>query len=311
MSIKKAFIQQLSDVFAYVLIPGLAVLLPAAFSRMILRQASRWRWLMAAPADLVYRGAQAHINIADEAAWKSRWKQVELLDVRDLYLMMSGRSRSVLAEIDCSSPVEIAKDRVMIGMHWGPSISILKLLQTAGLKPALPYRPPERQVLRQRPCFYLYSIIATRYMVKTLGERAIPVGGAGAKLRAMMDQPGSVFVVMDAPPMAGRQTINGLVLGRSASFNAGFPKILADKGKEYVFYAMHLYPDGSVRKKLELDGPHRADNAEAFLQRYAQHMDRHLLADSSHWRIWHVAPQLWRDDPHPPTASDAFGHQES
>ncbi len=296
MKVKRRFTQQLSDLFAYVLLPGFAVGVPAVFSRWVLNKVSHWRWLMAEPAGAAYRGARSYVRITDEVAWKSRWKQMELLDVRDLYMMMCGRSRVVLAEIECSAPLEIAKDRVMIGMHWGPSISILKLLQTAGLNPALPYRPPERLLLRQRPFFYLFSLIATRYMTKTMRERAIPIGGAGTRLRATLDQPGSVFVVMDAPPMEGRPTLSSKALGRSACFNAGFPEILAAQGKEYAFYAMNLCTDDSLRKKLELKGPYRSDSAEAFLSKYARHLEQHLLADSAQWRIWHVAGQLFKQE---------------
>jgi len=109
----------------------------------------------------------------------------------------------------------------------------------------------------------------------------------------MMDQPGSVIVVMDAPPMEGRPTLNSRVLGKEAAFNAGFPTILADKAKEYVFYAISLRAGDEVTKKLELRGPFNADDAQAFLHQYAAFLDAHLSADPAEWRIWHAAQQFW------------------
>lgn len=285
--------QQLSDLFSYLLIPGLAVILPASFSRWILRRVSRWRWFMGAAAEAAFQGVRDYVSIEDEADFKARWKQVELLDVRDLYMMLCGRSRAVLAEIEYKAPVETVKDRVVVGMHWGPSISILKLLQITGMDPALPYRPPERHVLRIRPLYYLFSNMAARYMVKTMGKRAVPVGGAARVLREMMDQAGSVIVVMDAPPMEGRPTLNSPVLDKQAVFNAGFPTILADKEKEYVFYAISLQPGDAVMKKLELEGPFCSNDAGEFIQKYAEFLDRHLSSDPAQWRIWHVAQQFW------------------
>ena len=285
--------QQLSDLFTYLLIPGLAILVPASFSRWILSRVSRWQWFMAAAADAAFQGAGSVVDIEDEAGFKKRWKQVELLEVRDLYMMSCGRSKAVFAELACDTAVELAKDRVIIGMHWGPSISILKYLQVAGLAPALPYRPPEKEILRIRPFYYLFSTLAARYMVKTMGERAVPVGGASKVLRAMMDQPGSVIVVMDAPPMEGRPTLNSMVLGKQAVFNAGFPNIIADKEKEYVFFAISLQAGDSVKKKLELEGPFNSSEAQDFIQNYAQFLERHLSSDPAHWRIWHVASQFW------------------
>jgi hypothetical protein len=286
-------LQQLSDFFTYLLIPGIAVMLPASSSRRVLRRVSGWRWLLAAAADAAFKGSRDFVDIKDEADFNKRWKQVELLDVRDLYMIMCGRSKAVLAEVECKKNVGLAKNRVIIGMHWGPAMSILKLLQVAGLEPALPYRPPRKEILRRRPFYYLFSTLAARYMVKTMGERAVPVGGAGKVLREMMDQTGSVIVVMDAPPMQGRLTLSGTVLGKKVLFNEGFPGILADKEKEYVFYAISLQADDSVTKKLELEGPFSSREAGAFLQNYAAFLDRHLSADPAQWRIWHVAQQFW------------------
>jgi len=286
--------QQLSDLFTYLLIPGLAVLLPASISHSIVYRASCWRWFMAAAAEAAYQGARDFVEIEDEAVFKRRWKQVELLDVRDLYMMLFGRAATVLSEVECDTDVELVKDRVIIGMHWGPSVSILRLLQEAGLDPALPYRPPEREILRIRPFYYLFSKLAARYMVKTMGERAVPVGGAGKVLRAMMDQEGSVIVVMDAPPMEGRPTMDGRVLDRKAIFNAGFPNILAEKEKDFVFYAISLQPGDTVKKKLELEGPFSSSEAQEFLQNYADFLSRHLLMDPAQWRIWQAASQFFR-----------------
>jgi hypothetical protein len=287
--------QQFSDLFTYLLIPGLAVLLPVSFSRSILYRASCWKWFMAEAAEAAFQGVKPYVEIEDEARFKRRWKQIELLDVRDLYLMSFGRTGAVLEDVEIETDLEVARDRVIIGMHWGPSISILKILQSAGLDPALPFRPPERHVLRIRPFYYLFSTLAARYMVKTMGDRAIPVGGAGKVLRGMLDQPGSVIVVMDAPPMQGRPTLSTAVIGKNAIFNAGFPDILADKEKEYVFYALSLQVGDTVRKKLELEGPFSSSEAQAFLQNYAEFLSRHLLADPAQWRIWHAAQQFWRD----------------
>lgn len=285
--------RQLTDFLVYLLLPGLSVLLPAGWSRALLARMARCRWLLSAKSDAAWTMAGEFVDPGDELQWKIRWKQIELLDVRDLYLMIFGRWRSVLAEIEYETPIERAKDRVMVGMHWGPSISTLKMMAVAGLTPAFIYRPPAWHTLGSRPFYYLFLSLASGHMVKTMHERAVVVGGAGRKLGAMLDQPGSVVVLMDAPPMEGRPTFSSPVLNRDAVFNAGFPTTLADKRKEYMFYALSLRPDGSLRKKLELQGPFSSDNAQIFLRDYARFLDRHLSTDSAQWRIWHAAGQFW------------------
>jgi hypothetical protein len=207
---------------------------------------------------------------------------------------MFGRARSVIAEIDLPTNLEIARDRVMVGMHWGPAISILTLLAQSDLGPAFPFRLPEPEMRRSRPFYYLFCTLATRYLIRTLGDRAVPVGGAGKVLQGMLEEPGSICVLMDAPPMEGRPAISKRVLGSDASFNEGFPTMLASCRKQYVLYAMNLSEDGSLRKKLELEGPFTAENPEEFLERYAEFLDRHLALDSPHWRIWRAGHQFWR-----------------
>ena len=282
----KAIRRQLVDFLVYLALPLVSVFVPASWSRALLARASNFHWVLAPEAEAAWSAVTGYVDAGEEQVWKARWKQVEMLDARDMYLMSFGRTRSVLDEVECDTPLEIVRDTVLIGMHWGPSISILKLLQEAGLSPALPYRRPEKQIFRVRPFFYIFVSLAARHIVKTMGDRAVPIGGAGKRLRAMMDQPGSVIVVMDAPPREGRAMLRAPVLGKQAVFDAGFPNILADNQKSYVFYALNLQPGGFVKKKLELEGPFTSTEAQEFVDRYASFLDRHLASDPAK-QFWH------------------------
>ncbi len=289
--------RQLTDLAAYLLIPGLSVITPASFSRRLMRRASRWKWLLAADAGLACDHARRHLDIPDDGAWMRRWKQVELMDVRDLFLLLFWRSRSVLAEIECTSDLEKARDHVLVGMHWGPAISILKLLSVSGMKPAFPFRTAERQLLRSRPFYYLFSRLAEIYLARTLGGRAVPIGGAGKVLQGLLEAPGSICVLMDAPPLRERRASFRAVLGGKARLQEGFPLMMADRRKEYVLYAMNLDPEGSMKKKLEMEGPFVAENPGEFLDRYAAFLERHLAADGPQWRIWRAEQQFWDRQP--------------
>lgn len=293
MNLWKSIRRQSVDFIVYLALPLASVFLPTAWSRALLARSSKINWVLSMEAEAAWEGASQYVETGDEKTWKARWKQVEMLDARDTYMMSFGRTGSVLGEIECDTDLEVVRDRVLIGMHWGPSISILKLLQVEGLNPALPYRKPEREIFRVRPFYYMFVSLAARHIVKTMKDRAVPIGGAGKVLRAMMDQPGSVIVVMDAPPKVGKSTFNAEVIGKNARFESGFPKILADNHKEYVFYALNLEPGGLVRKKLELMGPFSSSDAQEFVEQYAEFLDRHLSSDPAQWRIWHVAQQFW------------------
>lgn len=293
MKVWSAVRRQSIDFIVYLAAPLLSVLLPTSWSRALLARVSKLQWILADEAEGAFRSAADLVDIDDERAWKTRWKRVEMLDARDLYLIRFGRAGAVLGEIECETPLDVIKDRFLVGMHWGPSISILKLLQSAGLAPAIPFRQPERELLRSRPFYYLFASMAARYIVRTMN---VPneAAASGRVMRSMMGQAGTAMVAMDAPPTEGRSTLTAMVLGREATFDAGFPVILADKKREYVFYAMSLGSGDSLGKGLELQGPFDSTETNEFLQNYAAFLDRHLAADPAQWRIWQAAGQLWR-----------------
>ena len=188
----------------------------------------------------------------------------------------------------------------MVGMHWGPAISLLKLAGSVRhWRPAFPFSAAGTpELLRSRPFYFLFC---RSWLGPTLpgrlSDRAVPVGGASRVLEGLLSEPGSICVLMDAPPMAGRRALSRSILGSHAWFHFGFPALLADKGKEFVLYAMNLSSDGSVRKKLEVAGPFSAGGAEDLLDRFAGFLDRHLSMDSAQWRIWRAEHQFWLDDP--------------
>lgn len=285
--------RQVTDAVAYLLVPAISVLIPAALSRRLLRRVSRWNWLLASDAGLACEHARHHLSIADEGAWKLRWKRVELMDVRDLFLMLCGRSGAVLAEIELDADLEDARDHVMVGMHWGPAISLLRLLAAADMEPAFPFRRAERALLRSRPFYYFFCRLAEIYLDRTLGERAVPIGGAGRVLRKLLEEPGSICVLMDAPPLTARRSSRREVLGSTARFQEGFAAMMADRRKEYVLYAMNLAPGESMKKRLEMEGPFVAESPAEFLDRFAAFLDRHLAADAPQWRIWRAEGQFW------------------
>jgi len=293
MKVWSAVRRQSIDLIVYLAVPLLSVVLPLAWSRALLARVSKFEWILADEAQGAYSSAAEFVVIDDEMAWKTRWKRVEMLDVRDLYLSRFGRAAAVLGEIESNTPLDIIKGRFLIGMHWGPSISILKLLQAAGLAPAMSFRQPEKGLSRSRPIYYLFAAMAARYIIKTMNVPSA-AAASGKVMRSMMGQAGTAMVAMDAPPTEGRSTLTATVLGREATFDAGFPVILADKKREYVFYAMTLGAGDSMGKRLELQGPFSATETDEFLQNYASFLDRHLASDPAQWRIWQAAGQFWR-----------------
>ncbi len=296
--------RHMSDFLVYFLVPMVAVLMPAAFSRSMIAQMSGWQWLLAEEAKENCIRAAKYTAIDDEREWLSRWRLVTILEARDLSLMLWGRRNAVFREIEGAADIVQARDRVLIGMHWGPSIAILSLLHSRGQKPLLVYRPVERSIIRHRPWFYFFLTRSVRYIRKTCGKRAITIKGAGAELKRELPLPGTSVVVLDAPPTPGRSTIDGTVLGRDVKFNAGFPGILDESGREYLFYAISLKQGNTTLRTLELTTRKRPVSQDQLIDDYCRFMTAHIQPDSAQWRIWGVADQFFQ-----PISETAAGEQ--
>jgi hypothetical protein len=296
---------QSSDFLVYFLAPVLSVLLPASWSRALSRLMSGWRWLLFEEAVYSCERAAEYTIIPDPQQWMRRWRLVNILEARDLSLIMWGRGRAVYREIEGADAATETRDQVLLGMHWGPSIALLGLLNHKGLNPLIPYRPVEPSIFRQRPWFYLFLTRSVRYLKRSCGSRAFTIRGAGDVLRRELPLPGTSVIVLDAPPAPGRSTIDGQVLDRPVRFNAGFPEILDASGRQYRFYAISLKAEGELRT-LELSPARRPESGEQLMGDFCRFMSRHIGADSAQWRIWSVADQFFHD-PAPGAGSDASG----
>ena len=285
--------KHVSDLLVYCLVPAISLLVPASVSRKLIILISSWQWLLSGEANDCCSRAAEYTAITDRRKWTQRWRLVVILEVRDLTLMSWGRRKSVFNEISGAEYIEQVRDRVLVGMHWGPSIAILSLLQSRGLGPLLVYRPVEPSILKQRRWYYYFLKRSVRYIHNTCGDRAITIKGAGDALRHELPLPGTSVVVLDAPPAPDRSTINGTVLGRKVKFNAGFPTILEESGREYQFYAISFNEQGTFRT-LELMPPRRPQSQQQMMGEYCDFLTAHIQQDSAQWRLWQVADQFFQ-----------------
>ena len=296
MKPQNKYSMQISDGVVFCLVPALSWLMPAAFSRKLIAILSKWNWLLARDAFECFEQASKYVEITNRREWEQRLRLVVMLEVRDLTLLSGGRRKAVFDEIAGAEKITQSQDRVLVGMHWGPSIALLSLLQSRNLEPLLVYRPVDPEIRNQRRWYYNFLIRSVRYIEKTCGDqRAITIKGAGDALRRELLKPGTSVVVLDAPPAPGRSTIEGSVLGLPVLFNAGFPGILGESGREYQFYAISLNEEGTLRK-LELTPPRLPQSQRQLIDDYCSYLTDHINRDPAQWRIWQVAGQFFQDD---------------
>ena len=105
----KAVRRQLVDFLVYLALPIISIFTPIRWSTALVARASNLQWVLASEAEAAWNGATGFVDAGEEQAWKSRWKQVEMLDARDMYMLSFGRARSVLNEIQCDQPLEVVQ----------------------------------------------------------------------------------------------------------------------------------------------------------------------------------------------------------
>jgi hypothetical protein len=285
--------RQVSDFIAYLLLPLLSVILPGAWSIKLARLCAGWEFIFSEPCDVALNEASKYISISNVDTWRAHWRSVELIEARDVFMLTFGRKKTVLNEIKGRERMLEARDNVLIGVHWGSSIAVLRLLKDLGLAPSLVYRDRDSTLLRKRPFNYLYSYLAVKEVLRTCGSRAIRIGGAGQILKQRMSEAGTVLVVLDAPPMPGRRVMHGRVLDRTICLNAGFPEMLVESDKQCRHWAVGLDTNGDLDKTLYLSEPLQTRDPQKFLQDYCDFLDGCMRNDGAQWRIWQAAGGLF------------------
>ena len=236
--------------------------------------------------------AQRFVAVEDEARWKSRWRLVELVEARDLWLALLGR-RKVLTRAVHQHGMPRATDRlVLLGMHWGPSVLALALFRDAGLDPRFVYRKVPGEIARVAPFHYLYLKLLVAYIRRMCAGRDISVPGARKVLHNALGERGTPVVLLDAPITSTGHSVWGRVLDQKTEFYRDGPELLVEGQARCVLYTLGLAPDGT--NVLTCSEPFQPGSAEQLLQRYAEWMTQCLTTDSAQWRLWHAAQQLFR-----------------
>lgn len=292
MSTSSTLGRQIGDFLTYILLPLFCVLLPYRWGQGLLLLVARRGWLLKSRSELALQRARLFVPIEDSRAWQCSWRLVEMMEARDLWLCTVGRARSISRRVRIKAMPEPGIGLVLLGMHYGPAAIVLKILQQAGLGPRFVYRGMNPEMRRRQPFRWLYTRLNVKYIQQTCQGRDISVGGARARLQAALKETGTPVVLLDAPVTREGQSIRTEVLGLEAEFSADGPAILAKGGARCVHYWMEVDEDGE--RVLHFGPPHQPQSAGQLMTEFAVLMSRTLSENSAHWRLWHVADQLFR-----------------
>ncbi len=284
--------RQIGDFLTYILLPLICVLLPYRWSQKLLLMVARRGWLLQSRSELALQQAQRFVEIADTRAWRRSWRLVEMMEARDLWLCVAGRSNSISRSIRISAMPQARTGLVLLGLHYGPTAIVLKIFQQAGLGPRFVYRGIDTDLRRLVPFQWLYSKLNVKYIHQSCKGREISVPGARSKLQAALNEPGTPVILLDAPVTRAGLSIHAEVLGLNAEFSGEGPALLAAGKASCVLYWLEVDENGE--RELHLGTISQPQTAEQLIQEIARLLSRKLEDNSAHWRLWHAADQLFR-----------------
>ncbi len=301
--------RQIGDFLTYILLPMIYVLLPYRWGQNLLLLIAKRGWLLQSRSELALQQARRFVAIENASAWKISWRLVEMMEARDLWLCVVGRSASISRRIPVHNLPEASigphTGLVMLGMHFGPTAIVLNILQQAGLGPRFVYRGIDADLRRLVPFQWLYSKLNVKYIRQSCRGREISVPGARSKLQAALGEVGTPVVLLDAPVNREGHSIHAEVLGLNAEFSGEGPALLVTGGASCMHYWLELDEDG--RRELHFGPLSQPASADLLIAEFAALMSRKLSDNSAHWRLWHAADQLFRSQrkaAEPPSAPE-------
>lgn len=284
--------RQIGDFLTYILLPLCCVALPYTWGQALILRVAGHGWLLQSRSELALEQALRFISIDDSQRWLQQWRLVEMMEARDLWLAVVGRSNSIRKRIRVHPLPQAQVGLVLLGMHYGPTAIVLRIFQEAGLGPRFVYRGIGAELRRLVPFQWLYSKLNVRYIRQSCAGREISVPGARSKLETALGEAGTPVILLDAPVTRGGQSIHADVLGLDTEFSGEGPQLLVDGQAVCVHYWMEV--DEAGERQLHFSPASRPDSAEQLVREYANLLSSVLQANSAHWRLWHAADQLFR-----------------
>ncbi len=283
-------LRELRDAVEFVLLPGLALVLPWYWSFRIFRRVARWNWLYRRYCRGAYEQASRFMDIPDPAQWQQRHRLLWLMDAAEYYVMRF-RPRAFMRPDRFRVVGDWPKEGhfIAVGLHWGLGGLLFKDLNSKGHSPRLIFKRNVLGFTQQSRVENLYRRWRPRQYAKIGGGEPISTGGGFAKIVQMLDDRDVLIIVYDAPLEPNSRPVEVNVLDRPTKFRSGVIRILADSDVDYVKYRLgYDFRDGC--RTLEISPPVNVHDQQAIATDLANYLDETLRHDSTQWYLWRQAP---------------------
>jgi len=283
-------LREFRDAVEFILLPGLALVMPWSCSFRIFRRVSRWSWLYRRYCRGAFEQASRYVEISDPDQWRQRHRLLWLMDAAEYYVMRF-RPRAFMRPDRYEVVGEWPQQGhfIAVGLHWGLGGLVFRDLNRNGYLPRLIFKRNVLGFAEQSRVENLYRRWRPRQYAKIGGGDPISTGGGFGRIIQSLQDKDVLIIVFDAPVEPTSKPVSVKILDRPARLRSGVVRLLAENDVSYVKYRLS-YNIENGRRRLEISPPLNTDDKQEIATDLADHLDAALRYDSSLWYLWRQAP---------------------
>ena len=283
------------DLLEYVLVPGLAAVLPWSWSFALFKRIARCPSLYRAQTEVALHHARVCGMVGDdEQAWMAKRRLTDILDHADHYLICFRANRAWMRKyVQSQGHWECADSAGLLWtFHWGTGMWALRHAREHGMRVQMVLAAPQGPDFVGRRVFSWYVRARMRSVERALGSKIIFVPGGMQGIRQALTADMQVAVVMDVPSDQVKVTRLTPLLDRAVSVPAVLPHMAVEQQLPVTVYYMGV--DMQTGKRLLTIAPlGMSDDAGALTDQAFLHLDQLLRSDSALWHFWAIAPRFF------------------
>ena len=285
----------LADLCMLFVLPASIAVLPWRIGFALLARLARQPRLYRPSVDPAWDAAREFLppsDAAGEAAWKSRFRLLRLVDHVDVYLCLLRGARWRRRWIAQHGEWPAPGPRIWLTFHWGAGWWLWPLLRERGFATHFLARAPHGRSLGLTRVSHAFARFRAWALVRSGGAGALFTGGSSEKIRAALAAGGSVMGMLDLPAQPQQRTLALPLFGREARFPYGLARLAAELDVPVSLLSFGL-DFASGRRDLRIENLPAGCTPDDVMRRYAAHLDARLRGAPAAWQIWREAASIF------------------
>lgn len=290
--------RELRLITGFVLLPGLAAVLPWRFCFPLFRRIARRPSLYREEAESALAQARQWVSVGDERDWLWRYRLGRLVDHADFWRSKLLSAKRQLAAVDAAQswpPLDGAA--VGVFFHWCPGLLAVLSLRQAGRRSAVLAGKFSPRSMGGSRLAYLYGRSRIGELERVSGRPLIYAPGTVKRALADLAEGHWVIGTPDVPPTETSLGVPVRLFERPAWFAEGLLLIARRAQVPIVIFTLALDLD-TGRRELRVSGPFDPQDPQ-LLQRIVDYWQALLQEKSWAFTLWPAMP-AWFTPPAPP-----------